>query len=82
VYKNYKYYRKELLKMSKWSEMPIKKKCKSKKDEVKRQNHKFFKALNNGCSLRLRRVIHGRKYLLFPKYQLTTMIWYFNPMNE
>ena len=35
------------------------KKCKSKKDEVKRPNHKFFKALNNGCSLRLRRVIHG-----------------------
>jgi hypothetical protein len=35
------------------------KKCKSKKDEVKRPNHKFFKALNNGCSLHLRRVIHG-----------------------
>ena len=44
--------------MSKWSEMDIKKKCKSKKDEVERSNHKFFKALNNGCSLRLRRVIH------------------------
>jgi hypothetical protein len=58
LYKNYKYYPKELLKMSKWSEMPIKK-CKSKKDEVKRPNHKIFKALNNGCSLRLRRVMHG-----------------------
>ena len=58
MYKNYKYCPKELLKMSKWSEMAIKKKCKSKKDEVKRSNHKIFKALNNGCSLCLRRVIH------------------------
>jgi hypothetical protein len=48
VHKNYKYYPKELLKMSKWSEMPIKKIYKTKKDEVKKPNHKFFKALNNG----------------------------------